>query len=167
MKGSDHPQREVLERYTDGSLSQLARAQVHTHLQGCESCRSELEAINDQTAPQPEVASERLYRKVDVTPLKERPVPPSESDALRRELLAAVNLRAPSVTLPKDVPLGQLTDLLLLHLRLDVTTMIDLYSRLDVAERARGALAQHAKLPKTPEEPPAKGGAEPKPPDES
>jgi Lon protease-like protein len=97
-----------------------------------------------------EVESNRLYRKVDVAPLAERPVPPSEADALRRDLTAAVRARSPSVTLPPDVPLGQLTDLLLLHLRLDVTTMIDLYSRLDVAERARGALDQHAKVPLAP-----------------
>jgi len=94
-----------------------------------------------------EVDSDRPYRKVEVAPLPERPVPPSEADALRRELTAAVKARSPSVVLPADVPLGQLTDLLLLHLRLDVTTMIDLYSRLDVAERAHGALEHHAKLP--------------------
>jgi Lon protease-like protein len=97
-----------------------------------------------------EVASDRMYRQVEIEPLNERPVPPGESDALRRELHAAVKVRAPTVTLPKDIPLGQLTDLLLLHLKLDVSTMIDLYSRLDVTERARGALEQHAKLPVPP-----------------
>jgi len=101
-----------------------------------------------------EVESDRLYRKVEVAPLAERPVPPSEADALRRELTAAVKARGPSVTLPPDIPLGQLTDILLLHLRLDVTTMIDLYSRLDVADRARRALEQHARMPITPPKPP-------------
>ncbi len=94
-----------------------------------------------------EVTSDRPYRKVEIARLAERAVPPSEADALRRDLLAAVTARSPSITLPPDVPLGQLTDLLLLHLRLDVTTMIDLYSRLDVAERARGALEHHARVP--------------------
>jgi Lon protease-like protein len=101
-----------------------------------------------------EVESDRPYRKVEVAPLNERPVPPSEADALRRDLTTAVKARSPSVVLPADVPLGQLTDLLLLHLKLDVTTMIDLYSRLDVAERARGALEQHAKQPIPPSQPP-------------
>ena len=104
-----------------------------------------------------EVTSDRPYRKVEVEPLRERAVAPSEADALRQELTAALKTRAPSAVLPADVPLGQLADLLLLHLKLDVTTMIDLYSRLDVAERARGALAMHAKLPPSP--PPAEPAA--------
>jgi Lon protease-like protein len=115
-----------------------------------------------------EVESDRPYRKVEIAPLVERAVPPSEADALRRDLMTAVKARSPSVILPPDVPLGQLTDLLLLHLRLDVTTMIDLYSRLDIGERARGALDHHARTPipppakkpptetpESPEEPPA------------
>jgi Lon protease-like protein len=97
-----------------------------------------------------EVASDRPYRKVEVEPLKERPVAPSEADALRADLTAALKTRAPTAVLPPDVPLGQLADLLLLHLKLDVTTMIDLYSRLDVAERARGALVEHARMPVDP-----------------
>ena len=108
-----------------------------------------------------EVESDRPYRKVEVEPLAEKKVSPSEADVLRRELTAAVKARSPTVTLPEDVPLGQLTDLLLLHLRLDVTTMIDLYSRLDVRERARGALDQHAKVPiPPPQKPKADADAE-------
>src|SRR5262249_15443949 len=96
-----------------------------------------------------EVESERLYRKVEIAPLKEKPVPNDEAERLRRDLELAIKARSPTVTLPADVPLGQLADLLLLHLKLDVSTMIDLYSRLDVLERARGALDQHLKLPYT------------------
>lgn len=99
-----------------------------------------------------EVTSDRDYRKVAIEPLPERLVAPGETQQLRRELMAALKARTSSITLPKNVPLGQLTDLLLLHLRLDVTTMIDLYSRLDIAERARGALERHAVTPIPPPE---------------
>ena len=99
-----------------------------------------------------EVASDRPYRKVEVAPLAEQQPTPAETAALRKELMVAVKARSPSVVLPPNVPVGQLTDLLLLHLKLDVTTMIELYSQLDVAERARGALARHAATPLPPPE---------------
>ncbi|MSR46307.1 MAG: hypothetical protein EXS13_04475 [Planctomycetes bacterium] len=106
-----------------------------------------------------EVTSDRPYRKVEIASLQERLVPPGETQQLRKELMAAVKARATGVVLPKNVPLGQLTDLLLLHLRLDVTSMIDLYSRLDIAERARGALERHASTPIPPPEIKRDGGA--------
>jgi hypothetical protein len=54
------------------------------------------------------------------------------------------------------MPLSQLADLLLLHLEMDATTKIELFSRLDVQDRARGALEQHARLAPIPKpEPPA------------
>ena len=112
-----------------------------------------------------EVTSDRDYRKVAIEALPERLVAPGETQQLRRELTAALKARSSTVTLPKNVPLGQLTDLLLLHLRLDVTTMIDLYSRLDTAERARGALEKHASTPLAPPaEKPRKKGDEPQAP---
>jgi Lon protease-like protein len=114
-----------------------------------------------------EVASDRDYRKVAIEALPERLVAPGETQALRRALTAALKARSSTVTLPKNVPLGQLTDLLLLHLRLDVTTMIDLYSRLDIAERARGALERHASTPLPPKEKPRNKGDEPAPPSSS
>ncbi len=100
-----------------------------------------------------EVSSDKAYRKVEVEPLPEAPAPKDESPQLRKELMAALKARSSSIVLPRNVPLGQLTDLLLLHLKLDVTTMIDLYSRLDIADRARGALERHAVTPIAPKEP--------------
>ncbi len=103
-----------------------------------------------------EVPSARLYRKVAVEPLAEAPVPDDSAGALRRQLSAAVLARAPGVPLPPDMPLAQLADLLLLHLRMDAATKIELFSRLDVEARARGALEQHACLAPNPKpEPPA------------
>ncbi len=101
-----------------------------------------------------EVSSDRPYRKVEVAPLAEKPPAAADTTPLRKELMVAVKARSPSVVLPQNVPIGQLTDLLLLHLKLDVTTMIELYSQLDVAERARGALARHAATPLPPPPPP-------------
>ncbi len=103
-----------------------------------------------------EVTSDRMYRKVEVEPLAERPVAPAVAKELRRDLMAALKVRSPTIALPGNVPLGQLTDLLLLHLKLDVTSMIELYSLLDVTERARGALDRHAVMPLPP--PPKKEG---------
>jgi hypothetical protein len=106
-----------------------------------------------------EVPSTRLYRKVEVEPLAESAVPPASADELRRQLTAAVLARAPGVPLPSDMPMSQLADLLLLHLRMDAATKIELFSRLDVLARARGALEQHVRL--APTKPP------PAPPDPS
>ena len=104
-----------------------------------------------------EVPSDRLYRQVAIHPLSDRPVPPDDAPTLRRDLTAALKVRAKGIPLPADIPLGQLVDLLLLHLRLDSTTMIDLYSRLDIADRGRAALERHLALPPPPkpESPPA------------
>jgi Lon protease-like protein len=96
-----------------------------------------------------EVPSARLYRKVVVEPLVETVVPAEAVDEFRRQLVAAVVARAPGVPLPPDMPLSQLADLLLLHLRMDAATKIELFSRLDVLARARGALEQHARLAPT------------------
>jgi Lon protease-like protein len=103
-----------------------------------------------------EVESDRLYRKVGIEPLLEQPVPPELADGLRERLSAAVRARASGVPLPPDMPLSQLVDLLLLHLRLDAPTKIELFSRLDVQARAQGALDHHARLgpPKPPPEAP-------------
>jgi len=93
-----------------------------------------------------EVESDRLYRKVGIEPLVETAVPPELADELRERLSAAVRARASGVPLPPDMPLSQLVDLLLLHVRLDAATKIELFSRLDVLARAQGALEQHARL---------------------
>lgn len=102
-----------------------------------------------------EVESDRLYRKVGIEPLVEKPVPQEQAAALRENLVAAVQSRASGVPLPPDMPLSQLADLLLLHLRLDTPVKIELFSRLDVLARANGALEHHARLPIPP--PPAAG----------
>jgi uncharacterized protein len=105
-----------------------------------------------------EVESDRLYRKVGIEPLLEKPVPSELAVELRAKLVAAVQARATGVPLPPDMPISQLVDLLLLHLKLDAAVKIELFSRLDVLERANGALARHARQP-LPPPPPGEGPA--------
>ena len=99
-----------------------------------------------------EAESDRMYRQVRVEALQEVPVPDGEIGALREELLAAVMKRTPDLKdrteeLPDDMPIGHLTDLLLLRMQLPQSAMQPLYSEVVVAERARQALDQHAHRP--------------------
>lgn len=105
-----------------------------------------------------EVASDRLYRKVEARPLAELPAPAGVEGDLRPRLTAAVACRAPEVAdRLGELPLGQLTDLLLMTLQLPQACMQDLYSRLAVAERAERALREHAQRPVPPRRQPGAG----------
>lgn len=98
-----------------------------------------------------EVDSDRMYRRVAVEPLAETPVDESREAELRKRLVRAVQARVSErLDLPENIPLGNLTDLLLLRLQIPQATMQDLYSQLAVAERAEGALAEHARCPLPP-----------------
>jgi len=98
-----------------------------------------------------EVPSDRLYRKVEILPLPEEPAPQQAEQDLRARLTQAVRARAPELSeLPPELPLGRLTDLLLMNLQLPQVCMQDLYSRLAVAERAERVLKEHAQRPLPP-----------------
>lgn len=93
-----------------------------------------------------ELESDRLYRRVSAVPLAEIEVPDALQDGLRSRLREAVLARSPDlVDLPEDMPLGHLTDLLLLRLQLPQSKMQDLYSELSIADRAEAAIREHAK----------------------
>ena len=99
-----------------------------------------------------EVASDRLYRKVEAAPLTEVQVREDEEERLRRQLVEAVLARTPDLRdkadkLPPDMPIGHLADLLLLRMQLPQSAMQSLYSELVVANRARHALDEHGKRP--------------------
>ena len=103
-----------------------------------------------------EVPSDRLYRKVEAAPLTEIPVEGFDEERLRTELVQAVLARTPDLRehadkLPDDMPVGHLTDLLLLRMQLPQAAMQSLYAELVVADRARCALAEHARRPLPPE----------------
>ncbi|HVS20001.1 MAG TPA: LON peptidase substrate-binding domain-containing protein [Planctomycetota bacterium] len=98
-----------------------------------------------------EVKSPRLYRRVAVEALAETPVDESREAELRQRLVRAVQQRVSErLDLPEHIPLGNLTDYLLLRLQIPQATMQDLYSQLAVADRAEGALAEHARCPLPP-----------------
>lgn len=99
-----------------------------------------------------EVESDRLYRKVRVEQLDEEPVPDSDEPPLRADLQLAVRERVKMpVQLPDDMPLSQLTDLLLISLRLPEPVLLDLYSQPVLMKRVRGALQEHADRPIDPQ----------------
>jgi Lon protease-like protein len=99
-----------------------------------------------------EAPSQRLYRKVEAVPLSEIQVGAGDEQRLRKELLEAVLARTPDLRskvdkLPADMPVGHLADLLLLRMQLPQSAMQPLYSELDVGDRARHALDEHARRP--------------------
>jgi Lon protease-like protein len=105
-----------------------------------------------------EVGSDRLYRRVAVEPLTETPVEGAREAELRRRLIQAVRARVSGqLERLEEIPLGNLTDVLLMRLQIPQAAMQDLYSLLAVAERAEGALAEHARCPLPPH-----GGAPPR-----
>lgn len=88
-----------------------------------------------------EVESDRLYRQAEFELVDEIPEPPAQSQELREALIQAIQERADSdFELPEEASVGQLADLLLLYLDLPQGAMGELYSCVEVAERARAVL---------------------------
>jgi Lon protease-like protein len=103
-----------------------------------------------------EVPSDRLYRRVEAIPLRERQVPARRARKLRAELEGALRARCTDLQeIPDDMPLGPLTDFLLLRLQLPQKEMQDLYSCTSVEERASRALAVHRRISAPPGEGPS------------
>lgn len=101
-----------------------------------------------------EVASERMYRRVEAEPLIE--IPPGDDDAetLRPRLveaLASRHGRGDGTEIPQDMPIGVLTDQLIARLGLPTPVTSHLFNNLDVATRAVDALHQHDLLPPQPD----------------
>jgi Lon protease-like protein len=95
-----------------------------------------------------EVASDRLYRRVEATPLCEVPATREDECRLRPELVKAVLARTPKLRgLPLDMPLAHLADFLLMRLELPQGAMQEAFARLSIADRARRALEEHARRP--------------------
>ena len=91
-----------------------------------------------------EVKSDRLYRKVEVRPAQEVPIPAVSDAALRAELLAALAARTEDLPkIPDQLSTAHLADMLILRLPLTHETRHELYAELDAEKRARGALARH------------------------
>ncbi len=92
-----------------------------------------------------EVASDRLYRKVQVEPLSSVEGDEATARLLRPRLEVALREQAGrTVDLDDDLPIGHLADLLLHCLELTPEQNEEMLAELDAARRARMALAWHA-----------------------
>jgi len=94
-----------------------------------------------------ETESARLYRRVRFAPLQEVEATRKEMDELIGPLRAAILSRASGQELPEGVPLEILADLLLQKTAMPPGEMEGLFIEASAAERARGALAAHARYP--------------------
>ncbi len=101
-----------------------------------------------------EIDSEYLYRKVEAEALQDGVVSAADERTLRAELRTALEARGAYPDAHGDkLSLGHLADLLLMAMQLPQEFMQEYYVRVDPAERARGALTEHARRP-TPRDPP-------------
>jgi Lon protease-like protein len=92
-----------------------------------------------------EVASDRLYRKVDAEILPEPEVTGEAGAALRERLVAAIKVRTEGDlgTPAAELPLGRLADMLLHQLSLDAERARHAYVEREPSLRAAMALAWH------------------------
>lgn len=83
------------------------------------------------------------YRRATFQIAAEEPVPDTDRDGLESELREALARRVgASFYLPAGLRIGQLTDLLLMHLRLAPERMNEVFCLTEVSARARKALAE-------------------------
>jgi uncharacterized protein len=95
-----------------------------------------------------ETDSDRLYRRVQVRPLPERPVPEEREAQYRRELTQAVLARSEQfLNLPDNIPVSSLADLLSLRLCLPHGRRQRLFAESDVESRILELLAEHRRRP--------------------
>ncbi|MEX1023897.1 MAG: LON peptidase substrate-binding domain-containing protein [Planctomycetota bacterium] len=98
-----------------------------------------------------EVDSDRMYRRVEATALEEIEVPRERRKELREALMAAVLERTHGIaTIPPEIPLTHLIDLLLMRMRPAGADMLAIYAEPDRERRAAAALEMHRALPVPP-----------------
>ena len=98
-----------------------------------------------------EVPSERRYRKVEVRPAIETPVPTEMEAGLRTDLLSALKERTTDLPeIPPQFSVSHLADMLILRMPLPHDVLNGLYCELDAQKRGRLALEQHTSRPKGP-----------------
>lgn len=108
-----------------------------------------------------EVPSENPYREVEIEPVSEIPVPRSREEDLRAKLVAAILERTDEVvSIPPQVSVSHLADLLILRMPLPHQVLNDLYCELDEERRALRALEEHEIRPRLEEEEDADADAE-------
>jgi Lon protease-like protein len=98
-----------------------------------------------------EVVSDRLYRKVRCTPFEEVPASAEESRELKALLRDATQSRVRrDLAIPTATPTTMLTDLLMQTIQAPPAVVEGIFAESSVAERARKALAAHARYPAPP-----------------
>ncbi len=96
-----------------------------------------------------EQPSERLYRRVSVSPVEEPAVSAGETSRLRPRLVDAILERSEEMlNLPDNVPLANLADLLTLRLSLPHEPMQRIFQESDVVTRCERVLEEHDRRPK-------------------
>ena len=98
-----------------------------------------------------EVPSDRLYRKVEVEPAPEIPIPIQHDASLRAEIVQALGERVQEpIAVPDEVPISHLVDLLTLHVPLPPREMSRIFVEGDLERRTRLVLAEHGRRPHAP-----------------
>jgi uncharacterized protein len=98
-----------------------------------------------------ETVSDRLYRKVEYEPLIEIPVDAGCERSVRTRVHAALVERcADFSSLPSDLPLTQLIDLLMQRVPMPPSRLRELFGEPDLEERAEGVLHECKRRPKQP-----------------
>ena len=96
-----------------------------------------------------EVESDKPYRQVETRPAEEIAVPRDREKALRENLVGAILERTKELSsVPQQVPVSHLADLLILRTPLPQGILNELYSELDSERRAQRALEEHAQRPR-------------------
>jgi Lon protease-like protein len=95
-----------------------------------------------------EVDSDRLYRRVEMRPVAEKPIDEEREPGLRKSLIDALEARTKDVPkIPDEFSTSHLIDMLVLRMPLTHGALNGLYAELDVEKRARKALAVHFAQP--------------------
>ncbi len=98
-----------------------------------------------------EVPSDRLYRKVEVEPAQEIPIPIQHDSLLRGKLVEAISARVKQpIAVPDEVPISHLVDLLTVHVPLPPAQMSRIFVEADLERRTRLVLAEHGRRPEAP-----------------
>lgn len=98
-----------------------------------------------------EIDSDKPYRRVRATALEEIEVPRTRQEKLREELLQAVLVRTyGEASVPPQIPMTHLIDLLLMRMRPSGADMFTIYAEPDREKRALAALEMHRVLPVPP-----------------
>jgi Lon protease-like protein len=98
-----------------------------------------------------EVASTRLYRRVEVEPFVEIAVPQDEVEKKQKRVQCALLARSPEfLNLPENLPLTHLVDLLMQRIQLPGSVMQELFRETDLSRRVERVLSEHERRPTPP-----------------